>query len=228
MNLRETIISSFFFHLILLLLMTAVANYSKGISGSLRNMVSVDLTTEVKEAHPPDPAEQTTAVSSPPSVEPVDVPDQPLSNSTEDSEKKAAEEESKRVPGPATGEIPEKAPDSAQGFTSLQDYYNFIVLHKRLFVEKAGASVNEIIGEALKTNKRVFYGGTGTVSLKFGPDRKLSGVLVDSASPELKAFLEEVAWSAVPAPAGYYIGFTRVQIKVTVLEGYLSFNIDTL
>ena len=108
----------------------------------------------------------------------------------------------------------------------MEDYYRFITVHKKIFGQKAGAKVNELLGEALKVNQRVFYGGTAIVSLTFGSDRKLSGVVVDSASPELKAFLEEFGWDAVPAPAAY-LG-NSVQIEFTVLEGYMSFKVNAL
>ena len=114
-----------------------------------------------------------------------------------------------------------------EGFTSLEAYYQFIILHKKIFGQQAGDRVNELLGEAFKTNKREFFGGTAIVSLQFGPDRKLKEVLVDSASPELKAFLEEIDWGGVPAPAAYSLGFTGVQIEFTVLEGSMSFKIDS-
>ncbi len=115
-----------------------------------------------------------------------------------------------------------------EGFTSLEAYYEFMALHNQIFRQKAGARLNELVGEALKVNTRVFYGGTATVRLKYGPDGKLSGVLVDSMSPELKAFLEEIGWAAVPAPAAYSLGRSGVQIEFTVLEGYLNFKVNAL
>jgi hypothetical protein len=157
-----------------------------------------------------------------------------LSNQAVDS----PPEESKETPEPerkdgaitdsAKIENAEKHPAQTGGFTSLEAYYQFIMMHKKIFVQKAGARVNELLGEALKTNKRQFYGGTAIVSLKFGSDGNLSEVLVDSASPELKAFIEEIGWVAVPAPAEYSLGFTGVQVEFTVLEGYMRFKIVAL
>jgi len=53
-------------------------------------------------------------------------------------------------------------------------------------------------------------------------------VLVDSESPELKAFFEEIVWDAVPAPAQFSLSFTGIQIEFTVLEGYMSFKLNAL
>ena len=43
-----------------------------------------------------------------------------------------------------------------------------------------------------------------------------------------EAFLEEIAWGAIPAPSTYFIGSTKVQIEFTVLEGSMAFNVNAL
>jgi hypothetical protein len=230
MNLKETIISSFFFHLILFFLIAAVSSYTNGFSGSLQNIISVDLTVENSEdqaAARIDPAGEPPRTAGPPPKEEVSLPDQAADNPPGESKKiPEPEKKAEAIPGPVKIENAEKPVARRGGFTSLESYHQFIMLHRRIFGQKAGVRVNELIGEALRENTRDFYGGTGIVTLKFGPDRELSGVVVDSASPDLKAFLEEVGWDAVPAPAAY-LGHT-VQIEFTVLEGYLSFRINTL
>jgi len=227
-NLRETLISSIFFHLILFLIIAAVASHTTRFSGGFQNIISVGLTKDLPSAGT-DSSDEPPVVSSPPSNEKVSVSDQAVTSSPEES-KTIPEPEKKpeAITDPAKIENTEKPPAQRGGFTSLQDYYRFIMLHKQIFRQKAGARVSELIGEALKVNTREFFGGTAIVSLKYGPDGRLSGVFVDSASPELKAFLEEIAWSPVPAPASYSVGYYGVQIAFTVLEGYLSFKIDAL
>ncbi len=227
-NLRETLISSLFFHLILFFLMAAVASHTTDFSGGFQNIISVDLTKDLPAART-DSTEKPPVVSIQPSNEKVSLSDQAINNSPEES--KEIPEPEKRpdtITDPAQIENAEKPPVQTRGFTSMEDYYRFIMLHKQIFRQKAGARVNELIGEALKVNKREFFGGTAIVSLKYGPDGKLSGVLVDSASPELRAFFEEIAWGPVPAPAAYSLGYAGVQIEFTVLEGYLSYRIDAL
>lgn len=227
-NLKETLISSIFFHLILFLVIAAVASRTTGLSGGFQNIVLVDLTKDLP-ADVAESSDEPPVVSSPLSHETVSVSDQTVNNSLEES-KTVPEPEKKpeAITDPAKIENAEGPPAQRGGFTSLQDYYRFIMLHKQIFRQKAGVRVNELIGEALKVNKREFFGGTAIVSLKYGFDGRLSGVLVDSASPELKAFLEEIAWGPVPAPASYSLGYYGVQIEFTVLEGYLSFKIDAL
>jgi len=231
MNLKESIISSFFFHLILLLLMAAVSGYTTGFSGGLQNIVSVDLTMEEKDlpGAGSDSADEPPLTSNQPPGDEVSLSDQAVNSPPEESkETPEPEKKAEAIADPAKIENAEKPPAQTGGFTSLEAYYQFIMMHKKVFGQKAGARVNELLGEALKVNKRHFYGGTATVSLKFGSDGNLSEVLVDSASPELKAFLEEIRWGAVPAPAVYSLGFTGVKIEFTVLEGYMSFTIDAL
>jgi hypothetical protein len=231
MNLKESIISSSFFHLILCLLMAAASSYTTGFTGGLQNIVSVDLTREEEDLPKAgiNSAEEPPLRSSPPPSEDVS-----LSNHAADSPSgesiKTPEPEEKVGPvtDPAKVEDAEKPPAQTGGFTSLAAYYQLIMMHKKIFGQKAGARVNELLGEALTVNKRQFYGGTAIVNLRFGSAGNLSEVLVDSASPELKAFLEEISWVTVPAPAAYSLGFTIVQIKFTVLEGYMSFTIDAL
>jgi hypothetical protein len=231
MNLKESIISSSFSHLILLLLIAAASSYTSGYSGSLKNIISVDLTMEEKAL---DEA-GTGASDEPPLAEsPLPAEEVSLSEQTVDSppeEPKETPEPEKKVEDtaePAKTEHSGKPPAQPGGFTSMEAYHQFVMMHKKIFGQKAGARVNELLGEAFKVNTRHFYGGTATVRLKFGLDKRLREVIVDSASPELKAFLEEIGWGAMPAPAEYSLGFTGVKIEFTVLEGSMRFNIDSL
>lgn len=230
-NLEESIISSFFFHLILFLLMAAASSYTTGLSGGIKNIISVDLTTAEKDL--PDAGINSTdkppLTSSPPPSEEASLSNQAVDSTPEESkETPEPAEKVETIADSAKIENAEKPPAQTEGFTSMEAYYHFIMIHKKIFGQKAGARVNELLGEALRVNKRHFYGGTAIVSLKFGSDGNLSEVLVDSASPDLKAFLEEISWVAVKAPAKYSLGFTGVQIEFAVLEGRMSFKIDTL
>jgi hypothetical protein len=229
MNLKESIISSFFSHLILLLLMVAASSYTTDFSGSPQNTVSVDLTMEEKDLPEAgtDTAEEPPLASSPPPSEEASSSSQAVSSLPEESkETPEPEKKDEAITDPAKIENVEQPPSQTGESTSMEAYYQFIMMHKKIFGQKAGARVNELLGEAFKVNKRHFYGGTAMVSLKFGPDGSLSEVLVESASPELKAFLEEISWAGIPAPAQYSPGFTEVQIEFTVLEGSMNFKID--
>ncbi len=232
MNLKEEIISSFFFHLILLLLMMAVSNYMTNVSGDIQKIVSVDLAREdsyVPPAAATDSEEGPPPDSSLPSDGQISLPDQAAGNPPEESKQlPEPEKKAESAAEPAKIEEGEKPPMPREGFTSLEAYHQFIMLHNKIFTQQAGARVNELLGEAFKVNKREFYGGTAIVILKFGRAGKLSEVLVDSASPELKAFLEEIGWGAISAPAAYSLGNTGVQIEFSVLEGYMNFNIHAL
>jgi hypothetical protein len=229
MNIKESVISSFFFHLILLSLMVVAASQTTGFYGGLQNIVSVDLTMEEKDQ--PDSransAEGPPLTSSPLPSEEANSSDQTVNSLPEESNE-TPEPEKKVEPfaDPAKIENAEKPLSQTKGFNMVA-YYQFIMMHKKIFGQKAGAKVNELLGEAFMVNERQFYGGTAMVNLKFSPDGNLSEVLVDSVSPELKAFLEEIDWVAMPAPA-VSLGFTGVQIEFTVLEGSMSFKIDSL
>ncbi len=229
MKLKETILSSFFFHLILFLLMLGLANFTAGFSGSLPNIISVNLTTGNDNNLPvtPHSPDKPAPPYSAPSDEKASLPDQAVSNPPgepkkipEPANKPAAVTESPKI------EIPGKLPYRSRGSDSWEAYYQFIMLHRKVFGQKAGVKVNELIGKALEVNTRSFYGGTAVVSLKYGSEGELSEVSVDSESPDLKAFLEEVGWYDVPAPASY-LGHT-VQIEFTVLEGSMSYRVNIL
>ena len=226
MDLKETIISSFFFHLIFLLLMIAASSYTTGSTGGLRNIISIDLTEEKELPDTTiDPAEEPPQPASLPSIEEATLPEEAVNTPSGES-MPGPEKKIETTAGPAKIEKAEKPPAETEGHPSLEAYYQFIMIHKKIFGQKAGDRVNELLGEAFKVNTREFNGGKAMINLKFGPDGKLSGVLVDSESPELKAFLEELVWDAIPPPAAYSLGFTGVQIEFTVLEGYMSFKID--
>jgi hypothetical protein len=230
MNLKETIISSFFFHLILLLLMTAISNYTTGFSGGIQKIITLDLamqdSTEQSAAQSNSEAEQPLE-SAQPFDDAISLLDQVMSTHPEES---VAIPEPQKIVEPAADpmkiEKAEKPAIQREGFASLEAYYQFIILHKKIFSQKAGARVNELIGEALKDNRREFYGGTAIVTLTFGSDGQLNEVKVDSASPPLKDFLDEINWGIIPAPASYSLGFTVVQIQIAVHEGFMRFNIN--
>jgi hypothetical protein len=205
--------------------MAAVSSYSSGLSGNHHNVVSVDLIMD--ETDMPEAADEPPLTSSPTSSEEVSLPDQTVNNPSEEAMPEP-EKKAETITEPPKIEIAEKPPAQPRSFTSMEEYYQFIMLHRKIFGKKANDSVNELLGNALKVNTRQFYGGTAIVSLKFGPDGKLSEVFVDSASPELKAFFEEIVWDAVPAPAQFSLSFTGIQIEFTVLEGYMSFKINAL
>ena len=231
MNLKESLISSSFFHLILCLLVAAASSYTARFSGGFQNIVSVNLAMDEEDqpAAVIDSADKPPLTPSPSPIEEISSADQEVSSPLEESKETPEPEKRLRaITDSGNIENAEKPPAQTGGFTSMEAYHQFIMMHKKIFGQKAGAKVNELLGEALKANKRQFYGGTGVVSLRFGSDGNLNEVLVDSASPELKAFLEEINWVSVPAPAKYSLGFAGVQIEFTVLEGYMSFKIDAL
>lgn len=118
--------------------------------------------------------------------------------------------------------------ENPTGFSSPEAYNEFIRVHKQVFAQKTRAKVPDLVGTALKDNTRIFFGGTAIVNLSFGSNGKLSRVVVDSISPELKAFLEEISWSALQPPAAYSLSISGVQIEFTVLQGFLNFRINTL
>ena len=226
MNIRETIISSFFIHLILILLAMAAANYRAGLPVDISNLISVDLAPDTVKDKPmiPVPAD-----AGPSSHEETGVPDQAAAGpSGEATEIPDSREEVTSASEPPEADKTEEPPVRKEGAASPEAYHQFILLHKRIFREQTGSRVNELLGAAFRMNKREFYGGTAMVSLKFGPDGKLNEVLVDSSSPELKAFLEEVGWGALTPPSAYLLGNNLVQIEFAVLEGYMSFNIEAL
>jgi len=231
MNLKESIISSSFFHVILFLLIAAASSYTTSFSGNLQNIISVDLAGEDKNLPDADSnsADELLLTQGSPAIEDlnslnqaIDSPPEELIETPEPEKNVASDTESAKI------ENTEKPSTQTRGFTSLEAYHQFIMMHRKLFVQKAGARVNELLGEALEQNQRQFFGGTATVRLQFDPTGHLRDVLVDSESPELKAFIEEIGWSGVPAPAEYSLRFTGVQITFIVLEGYMRYTIDAL
>jgi hypothetical protein len=232
MNLNETIISSFFIHLILFLLMLAASSYTTGFSEGIPKVVSVDLAMEENKDQPAElrghEDEQPTE-SSPPSKGEMSLPEKAVSAPPKETTKiPEPQKTAEPATEPAKIEKTEKPALQKEGFASMEAYYQFIILHKKIFGKQAGDRVNDLLREAFKVNKREFYGGKAMVNLKFGPDGKVTEVIVDSESPSLKAFLEEIGWGIIPAPATYFLGSDKVQIEFTVLEGYMSFNVNAL
>lgn len=223
MNLKETIISSLFFHLILFLLLIAASHFTTGLSSGNRKSISVDLSLDNSKEQSPAQSSAAVGQSGESALSPEDgtgLPVQAVSKPPEEPE---------RLPEPdRKPETAEKPAVQREGFSSMEAYYQFIILHTKIFGQQAGARVNELLGAALKVNKREFYGGTAMVSLKFGPDSILHEVFVDSDSPALKAFFEEIDWSGVPAPAAFFLKSSGVQIEFTVHEGYMGFTIKAL
>jgi hypothetical protein len=230
MDLKETIISSFFGHLILFLLMLGLANFRAGFPGNLPDVISVNLTAgnNNSPAAVPRSAGKPALAPGPKAETKANMSDQAVNPPPKEEAKEVPEPESNPAPVPDSPQIdiPGKLPDQTRGSDSAEAYYQFMMIHRQIYAQKEGARVNQLIGEALRVNTRSFYGGTALVSLTYGSEGELDKVDVDSGSPDLKAFLEEVGWYDVPAPAAY-LGHT-VQIQFTVLEGYLSFSTNIL
>ncbi len=226
MNLKESMISSSFFHVILFLLIAAASSYTTGFWGR-QNIISVNFAAEKKDI--PDARIKPTLDPRPAADEAASMPDQAVDSPSEETKERTEPERKVEAPTESAKlENAERLPAQKAEFTSLEAYHQFIMMHKEIFGRKASVRVNELLGEALEVNKRHFYGGTGVVTLKFGSDGNLSEVFVHSSSPELKAFLQDIAWVGVPPPVQYSLRATGVQIEVSVLEGYMSFKIDTL
>ncbi len=227
MNLNESIISSFFFHLILFLLVIAAVNFTAGFPGGTGKILPVELTIEKSDDQPSfhikseaEPLQDLNQILD----EKMNMPDQNKNNPPKEQE--TLPEPENKAEARAESVLPQ--PIRTEGFTSPEAYHQFIMLHKKIFSKQAGGRVNELIGEALRVNKGQFYGGTAIVNLKFGTGGKLNEVHVDTASPDLKAFLDEINWVAVPSPAAYSLGYVVVRIEFTIHEGYMSFTISTL
>jgi membrane protein involved in colicin uptake len=232
LNLNETIITSLFFHLILFALLLAGSAYTTRISGDMPNIISVDLMMQnsaIAPAPPSRTADKPSPAAAPPAPRQMTLPEQATGNLPEEAIPEEAanttqpEEKAEPAPAPVKAEAPPR-----EKFTSLEGYLQFVMIHKKIFSQQARRGVNELLDRAFKVNKRVFYGGTAAVSLQFGPDGRLTGVLVDSTTPELKAFLEEIDWNTIPPPAAYSLRSGLVRIEFAVHEGYMSFNVNTL
>lgn len=211
--------------------MVSVSSYTTDFTGGRQDLVSIDLTMEEKALPDAgnDSEDEPPLTAGPPPGEEASLSGQAVSSPPEGpKEMPEPEKKVEDINERAKIENAEKPPAQTKGFTSMEAYLQFVIIHKKIFGQKAGDKINELLGEALKVNQRHFYGGTAIVSLKFGPDGNLTKVLVDSDSPDLKAFFEEMSWVSVPAPSKYSLGFTGVQIEFTVLEGYMSFKIDAL
>jgi len=230
MNLKESIVSSSFYHLIVFLLIAAASSYTTGFSGNFQNITPVDLTMENNDltvagidsanelSLTPDPLTSDGADMSIPSMD---------GPSEEPREKSGAEKDVESSTESAQVQSAEK-PVQPGDFASLEAYHQFIMMHKKLFVQKAGDRLNELLGIALEKNTRHFYGGTAIARLKFDPSGNVGEVLVESESPELKAFIEEIGWDSIPGPAEYSLGYGKVQITFMVLEGYMRYAIDAV
>jgi len=233
MNLRETTISSFFLHLIIILLsVIAAGKYTADLSGNLRNVITVDLASDIGKipsTSAANPTAEHPQASTPTSDEKMNMPDQSAGTPPEET-KKLSEPEKEAEPEtmPATSENPPEISAQKEGPVNLEAYYQGVEIHKKLFRRQAGATVGELLDEALKVNKREFYGGNGLVTLEYGPDGKVNKVSVDSESPDLKAFLEEIGWGVLPSPSRYSLRNSAVRIEFSVLEGYMTFTLNTL
>jgi hypothetical protein len=90
MNLRETIISSFFTHLIIILILVSAGKYTVDLSGNLKNVISVDLASEIGKVlstAADDPTAEHLQASRPTSDEKMSMPDQSADTPQEEKSK---------------------------------------------------------------------------------------------------------------------------------------------
>ena len=231
MNLKETIVSSFFIHLIIILLSVAAGKYTADLSGNLKNIISVDLASDMGEV-PSPPAHYSTAEQAQAPIATSEVkmstPDQSAANPPEETKLSEPEKNAEPQITSAISEKPAEIPSQKDGPSNIEAYYQFLAVHKKLFRQQASVTVNGLLGEALKVNRREFYGGVGLVTVEYGVDGKANKVFVDSDSPELKAFLEEIGWGMLPSPSKYSLRNSVVRIEFSVLEGSMAFTVNAL
>lgn len=232
MNIRETIISSCFIHLIIILLAVAAGRYTTDLSGNLKNIISVDLASDISNVLSPsahDSTAEQVLAPIPTSDTKMTEPDESAVNPPEETkELSEPEKNTEPQPAPALSEKPAEIPAQKDGPANIEAYYQFLAVHKTLFRQQASGTVNQLLGEALKVNRREFYGGVGLVTVEYGVDGKVNKVFVDSESPELKAFLEEIGWGVLPSPSRYSLRNSVVRIEFSVLEGSMAFNVNAL
>lgn len=232
MNIKETIISSFFFHIIQFLLMLAVSYYTTGYSGDVRKIITLDLAMKENTEQPEALSNSTVQEplkSNPSSDEGISLPDQSVNKQPEEPVIIPEPQKQPEAPtDPAKIEKRENLSLQKEGFSSMEAYYQFIILHKKIFAQQAEYRVNKLLSEAFKVNTREFFGGTALVRLTFGPEGRVNAVSVDSESPSLKAFFEEISWDLIPPPSAYSLAYTKVLIEFTVHEGFMSFRVNPL
>ena len=229
MDFRESCISSFFVHVMAVLLFAAVSQVHMSQPGSLVVSLSADTFEKISMADQPRSGE----------LEELPSPEQPMpaeEETVEGAEKPAdanavPEEKPAIVPEEEkTSENPQMANTVPQGvgqdMTELARMHHMIAIHKRAFVDTASQSIQKALHREIAVDSSGGLNeGTAEITFYFNEKGDIGEVWGFSGSDKLQAVLERLDWRSVPSPADFrfWMNGLRVSIKIDKGEPALSF-----
>jgi len=230
MDFRESCISSFFVHVMAVLLMAAVSQVYMSQPAGMVVSLSSDTFEKTSRAGQQISGEATEVASPEPSMaaeeERVEKVENPEDANAVHEEKPAEvpEEEKTAETFHMASTVP---PGVGLDMIELARTQRIIAIHTRAFVETASQSIQKALHKEIAGDSSGGLNeGTAEIALYFNEKGGIGEIWGSSASEKLQAALARLDWRTIPSPADFRfrINGLRVSIKIERGEPALLFS----
>ncbi len=231
MDIRDHYITSFFFHIIALLLAAALSRTHSMPTDAFAVSLSAD--TFGKSSVPAQEKMKGPEVAKP--VEPV--PSKDISPAeAENSVKEETPAEEKSESTSPTGKISEVSPPATTGIPGAAQDATWLAQIHHTYYSQAGAfmaNLSQTIEKDLRreieiSSKGTLLEGTAAVTFYFNNEGGLGEIWGATNSAELKSALNHLDWLAVPLPGSYSLRIKRLLVKIKIANGEPTLTVNIL
>ena len=214
MDFREFCISSFFVHVMVVLLLAAVSQQHMSQPGGMVVSLSADTFEKTSKADRPIISEVKEVASTGP----------PMPAEEETVEKAENPEDANAVPEEKATENSQIAntvtPDAGLNMIELARTQHIIAIHTRAFVETASQSIQKALHKEIVSDPSGGLNeGTAEVTFYFNENGGIGEVWGDSDSEKLKAALAKLDWRSVPSPADFRFRMNGLRVSIKIERG---------
>ncbi len=232
MDIREHYITSFFFHIIALLIAAAFSQshlkapdtLTVSLSAGPFDQSSVASSDKVKETH--EITKLTQLISNDNTF--VDTDETPL------LEKVTAAEKPEEISPPE--KIPESQEQAATGISGtsqetvwLAQIHHSYLMQTRVFMDNFSQSIREGLLKAIESDLAGgLREGTAEVTFFFNDEGGFGEVWGATSSEVLKSALNRLDWQSVPLPGAYRLKLKGLHVKISIEKGEPSLSFTVL
>jgi hypothetical protein len=220
MDFRESCISSFFVHVMAILLLAAVSQVHMSQPASMVVSLSSDTFEKTSKAEEPISGEMKEVAS----------PELPMASEEETIEKAENPEDANAVPEEKPAIVPEeeKTTENPQmagtvpplDMIELARMKRIIAIHKRAFVETASQSVQKALHKEIAGDPSGGLNeGTAEIALYFNEKGGIREVWGGSVSEKLQAALARLDWRTIPSPADFKLRMNGLRVSIKIERG---------
>ena len=241
MSLKESCISSFFVHVVAVLVALAVSQYHSKISvNNLVVTLSREKSTPFEENITPVKQDMDSRIKEDLRGEGPQSQDNGESDissegdsardETRDYRDATADSDSSVLPSAAEhSHVDKEMSESPKATEVSQTQEGFIAgvseeflrAHTMAFAKKTGLSIQSSVqSEIIDKKGDNLNGAYARVKLHYAKDGALKTIEVMTNSDELNSILERASWTALPSPSTYFLQNTGLDVRIAIVNGY--------